>query len=122
MLACGSLRAAGLSQFLYLQFAFLPTTVAKANNPTHETKTPPAPCVYNIGRNRLRTSCSVASTLSSTRGRLASTVSAIRYATLHSLQPLFPPHSSRLYNLLWLFFPTPQLEGKDLQLKKESTG
>jgi hypothetical protein len=72
MLACGSLRAAGLSQFLYPQFAFLLTTVAKANSPTHKTKTPPAPCVCNIGRNRIRTSCSVAFTLSSTRGWLAS--------------------------------------------------
>jgi hypothetical protein len=32
-----------------------------------KTKTPPAPCVYNIGRPRIRTSCSRSPTQSSTR-------------------------------------------------------
>lgn len=104
LLACGQSQAAGLSQFLYRDFAFPPSTVAKAKAGRTKTKTPPAPCVFNIGRIRIRTSCSHASTCACTRGRLAAQCPQtvpLRYTICSH----FPNASSRLYNLRWVSFP-----------------
>jgi hypothetical protein len=66
-----------------------------------KTKTPPGPCVYNIGRTRALVGTPVLPPKAPLAGRLAKAaqVSAIHSVALHSLQPLLPPHSRRRYNL-----------------------
>lgn len=58
-----------------------------------KTKTPPAPCVYNIGRTRALVGTPVLPPKAPLAGRLAKAaqVSAIHSVALHSLQPLLPP-------------------------------
>lgn len=57
----------GCHSFCAAILLFTARPIAKAKTQHTKTKTSPAPCVCNIGRIRIRTSCSYAPTLSSAR-------------------------------------------------------